>query len=128
MTIRPKQTAVNKPGAKRPGRGAPRAQIISGSIPPERPDFPHLLAELRSLGARSSAALSEVYARVAGSVLERIEQLEDVNAERRFLQRAKSVELLGDTSQVRPRARKARALTTALTTASTTSTLPAKRA
>lgn len=119
---------MNKPGSKRLRRVVPRTQIVSGKVPPERPQFLNLFAELKSLGERSGSALSVVYARVAGSVLERIEQLEDVNAERKFLERRRHVELASSAAQPRPHAEAPRASTTALSTASKTSTLPAKRA
>jgi hypothetical protein len=47
-----------------------------------------LFAELKSLGERSGSALGGVYALAASAVLARVERLEDLNAERRFRERA----------------------------------------
>jgi len=126
MTNRPERTTVNKPGSKRPRRVAPQAHIVPGGAPPERPVFANVFAELKSLGQRTGSALSVVYAQVAGSVLERIEQLEDVNAERKYVQRAKKVEPAENVASLRARAQAPRAEN--LLSASKTSTLPAKRA
>jgi hypothetical protein len=55
---------------------------------PKKSKFPSLFAELKSLAERSGAALGDAYTRAASSVLTRLEQLEDQNAERRSRQRA----------------------------------------
>jgi hypothetical protein len=49
-----------------------------------------LLAQLKSLGERSNAAIGGAYALAARSVLGRLERLEDLNAERRFRQRPRA--------------------------------------
>jgi hypothetical protein len=49
-----------------------------------------LLGELKVLGERGGAALGDAYARAASSVLNEVERLEDLNAERRYQQRSKA--------------------------------------
>lgn len=56
--------------------------------PGETAAFASLLAELRSLGRRSGSVIEDVYARVAGSFLGRLERIEDAIAERRLRQRS----------------------------------------
>lgn len=52
--------------------------------------LPSLLAGLKALAERSGALVADSYARAAGSFLERLERVEDLNAERRFQQRSGS--------------------------------------
>jgi len=56
----------------------------------EKGAFSELVAELKSLGERSSSAISNVYARAASSFLHGTERLEDLNAERRYRQRKRA--------------------------------------
>ena len=67
-----------------------------------RAAHPSLLAELKSLAARSGEAFGAAYARAARTVLLELEQIEDANAERRYHERARrtrSVELLARTTE-----------------------------
>jgi len=54
-----------------------------------------LLAELKSLGERSGSVIGGAYALAASAVLNRLERLEDLNAERRFRQRSKATRTAG---------------------------------
>ena len=54
---------------------------------------PSFLTQLRSLGEWSGAAVGDSYARAARAVLWRIEQIEDLNAERRYEARLKAATL-----------------------------------
>ncbi|HWO09606.1 MAG TPA: hypothetical protein VNN80_09015 [Polyangiaceae bacterium] len=49
-----------------------------------------LLAQLRALGERSGSAIGGSYARAARAVLTRVEQIDDLNAERRYRARLKA--------------------------------------
>ena len=48
------------------------------------------LPELHALGHRVGFALGHAYARAAGSVLAKLERIEDANAERNYRQKSKS--------------------------------------
>jgi len=47
-------------------------------------------AALKSLGERGGAVFGEAYARAARSILGRLERLEDLNAERKYLHRSRA--------------------------------------
>jgi hypothetical protein len=86
MTSRPSAQSSRKPkraspvNARRPSASDERSiESIAAS---------NLYRELKSLGAWSGAALGGAYALAARVVLQRLERLEDLNAERRFRQRS----------------------------------------
>jgi hypothetical protein len=88
MPKRPRKSSANVRRLKRPPTSDARYEIVFQSKPWERPAFRSLLAELQSLIARSGSAVGDAYARLAGSLLNRIEGIEDANAERKFRQRS----------------------------------------
>jgi len=86
MPKRPSKSSANVRRLKRPPSSDARYEIVFQSKPWE-PAFRSLLAELQSLIARSGSVVGDAYARIAGSVLNRIEDFEDANAERKFRHR-----------------------------------------
>jgi hypothetical protein len=83
MPKRPGKSSANVRRLKRPPTSDARYEIVFQSKPWE-PAVRGLLAELQSLIERSGSVVEEAYARIAGSVLNRIEGIEDANAERKF--------------------------------------------
>ena len=59
-------------------------------------------SQLRALGERSGAAVGDCYARAARAVLERLEQIEDLNAERRHEARLRAASTRRETPTVDP--------------------------
>ena len=68
----------------------PRREVGQRRRRPRRGAVGRWLAELKLLGARGGAALGDAYALAASSVLNELERLEDLNAERKFQQRAQA--------------------------------------
>jgi hypothetical protein len=65
----------------------PRSEVGQRRRRPRRGTFARWLGELKLLGERGGVALGDAYALAASSVLNEVERLEDLNAERRFRQR-----------------------------------------
>jgi hypothetical protein len=65
----------------------PRSEVGQRRRRPRRGVVARWLGELKLLGERGGAALGDAYALAASSVLNELERLEDLNAERRFRQR-----------------------------------------
>ena len=80
---------VIRRGDPRPLMAGPRSEAVSGSGKPLDHSGPSLLERLTSLAERSSSALGRGYALAASTVLRGLERLDDLNAERRFRQRAR---------------------------------------
>jgi hypothetical protein len=59
-----------------------------------------LFSVLKSYGERGGSALGDAYARVAGSILNGTERLEDLNAERRLRQRSQGARSLASRAAV----------------------------
>ena len=78
----PPRKSANLVHLKRPPISTPRYEVVFGAKAGAR----SVLAELRALFERSGEVLGDAYASVAGSVLERVERLEDARAERKFRQ------------------------------------------
>jgi len=78
-----KRAAVAKEAPRTRAAGASQKGVLV-KRPPVRRRFPSLLAELKSLGERGGAVLGDAYALLSGSVLSRLEELEDAHAERRY--------------------------------------------
>jgi hypothetical protein len=66
----------------------PRYQITFELRPSAKVALSSLFGVLKSYGERGGSALGDAYARVAGSILNEKERLEDLNAERRLRQRS----------------------------------------
>jgi hypothetical protein len=82
MTNRPLKTAAKQPGID------PRYEITFEHRPSAKVALCRLFSVLKSYGERGGSALGDAYARVAGSILNETERLEDLNAERRLRQRS----------------------------------------
>jgi hypothetical protein len=82
MTNRPLKTSAKQPGID------PRFEITFELRPPAKVALSSLFSVLKSYGERAGSALGDAYARVAGSILNEKERLEDLNAERRIRPRS----------------------------------------
>jgi hypothetical protein len=74
--------------------GAPR-ELGLAKRPPQRPASWSWVAELKSLGERGGSLIGAAYALAAGSVMHKIEQLDDLNAERRLGRRSQTARAVG---------------------------------
>lgn len=83
-----KRAQVRSVAAK--SRGSVAVRTVAVRKPDARVGLSRLISGLKSLSERSGEAVGETYARVAGSFLQRVEWLEDLNAERRARQRAQA--------------------------------------
>jgi hypothetical protein len=81
MANRPPKSAASKPHLV-----DPRYEVVFE----ETHVFANVVAELKSIGARSGSALGDAYALAAGAFLNGKERLEDLNAERRLRQRSRA--------------------------------------
>lgn len=66
----------------------PRYELVFEGQLSDRRRTANVVRELRTLGERSRSTIGDVYAVAARAVLNGIERLEDLNAERRFERRA----------------------------------------
>jgi hypothetical protein len=80
---------TNSPSAK-PREIDPRYEITFERRLAAKVALSSLLGALKSFGERGGSALGDAYARVAGSILNEKERLEDLNAERRARQRSQA--------------------------------------
>jgi hypothetical protein len=87
MANLPHETPAKRPGLSRSLPADPRYEIVFQKKPSEPRAVSGLFAELKALGERGGSALGDAYALAASSLLNRLERLEDLNAERRFRQR-----------------------------------------
>jgi hypothetical protein len=91
MTLPPSVQSSRKPKPHRASPADARRPSTSDERSFESVAASNLYRELKSLGAWSGAALGGAYALAARVVLQRLERLEDLNAERRFRQRSSAV-------------------------------------
>jgi hypothetical protein len=75
--------------------GDVRGELSLAPVSPLRRASRSWVAELKSFGERGGSLIGAAYALAAGSVMHRIEQLEDLNAERRFGQRQQTSPSVG---------------------------------
>jgi len=87
MVNQPRRTSVEKPGPHRSRPDELRRKVVLEVRP--LGVITSLMAGLKLLGERSASVVGDAYALVAGSVQDELERIEDLNAERRFRQRAK---------------------------------------
>ena len=88
MATNSQQAATKQGGVARPAPAGARYEIVFDRRPPGTTALPDFIATLKRLSERGGAALGDGYARLARSLLNRLERLEDLNAERRAQRRS----------------------------------------